>query len=116
MGFCAWTGDAQNNPQMAMKSLSFKLRFSSYVSFEQRTRYKEDRILPPIVQVDEWWIVVPPLRLFNGLSKTQPVTRRIRKEIQEHKTLCRIGCRKPSQLQTRLPLELSSVRVMLVVY
>lgn len=49
MGLCAWTGDAQNNPQMAMKPLSFKLRF-----LESRTlSARMIRVEWPALHVDE---------------------------------------------------------------
>ncbi len=54
---------------MAMKFLSFKLRFSSYAFLEQHTRCNEGRVVPATLQVGERWIVVAPLCLFNGLSQ-----------------------------------------------
>ena len=48
MGLAAWTGVAESNPQMAMKCLSFKLRFIG----RKITAPEVSRAAPPAVHAD----------------------------------------------------------------
>jgi len=68
MGLSAWAGNAQSNPQMAMTSLRLKLRPPRGISLATGM----SRVVPQASTLTlgtDRRIVVPALRLFNGLEQ-----------------------------------------------